>query len=107
MSQSIRPFPSFPMTSQVRAEPALSATAVELCEAYIFPPISISDCDYDYEHEYEHGFLHSGFVIPSSFVIRASSFSHHSLINSRRSPSLPLCSCLTRAQLLITLLRNS
>ena len=84
------------MTSQVRAEPALSATAVELCEAYIFPPISISDCDYDYEHEYEyeHGFLHSGFVIPSSFVIRASSFSHHSLINSRRSPSLPLCSLL-------------
>jgi len=55
------------MTSQVRAEPALSATAVELCEAYIFPPISISDCDYDYdydyEHEYEHGFLHSSFVI--------------------------------------------
>src|SRR5438874_1547014 len=69
-------------------------TEVALGEAYIFPPISISDCDYDYEHEYEYGFLHSGFVIPSSFVIRASSFSHHSLINSRRSPSLPLCSLL-------------
>ena len=73
------------MTSQVRAEPALSATAVELCEAYIFPPISISDCDYDYEHEYEYGFLHSGFVIPSSFVIRASSFPLVSPLTSHRS----------------------
>src|SRR5436305_10824339 len=105
MSQSIRPFPSFPMTSQVRAEPALSATAVELSEAYIFPPISISDCDYDYEHEYEHGFLHSSFVIPSSFVLRHFHTTYSSILASHLLfPSAP---CLTRVQLLITLLRKS
>ena len=92
------------MTSQVRAEPALSATAVELSEAYIFPPISISDCDYDYEHEYEHGFLHSSFVIPSCFVISTPLTSHRSLI-TLSVPLLPARrSLLTKTYLLITLL---
>src|SRR5205814_8765937 len=43
-----------------------------------------SQTDYDYEHEHDHEFAYSCFVIPSSFVIRASSFSR--LLTSHQSP---------------------